>query len=1130
MKDCAKDDGICAENHTIVCAVDLLGRSYMTSDDSNKVSILENWHQLLRESYLGRQYSAWQNDVEVRRKWLENSNAPTFLANELEKINSNMLAEWETKVFSAHRNVLAKQFNQTSLEVLTRVDSNSTIISDRDLILAEFADGWSGVSDSMSLGLRRYDTLYQGTEQRKNKAAEMRPYLFDLYYAGLIETAINRATDNGSLNGSYGKNLYENVRRLRSLDQSFDDLVFMRDAEVVTSTSLDPESGNFKVLSDRKKIAKETIADATSRRKEVFDAYDEGRLDKEKINATLGNTIKSLETELVSLCGLPYGCTQADNEACAPRTEPGFCGFALPADSNIPAAIEKDVDKKNMNITDDDINQYYAQKSYVINSDQLTMLTESDIRALSDINRNELLGLTDDDFEGKNEDEISEMIDAGITAYLAQQKAQLNYMLTDYYSFTNSGEAAEAILAYRAALKDVDIAQADYIALSNKIAIARSICNSYADNIELWDQSRKDLLATIQRNIEVINSHYDNITEAERSKLEKDLKLLQDQYNAQYGYVNNTWYNLTTKYVSEQNDKIDSITDLTNYCASLQYGVSVVDRAKESITAFFEEPTEADNWTGFSKFGFYKGVATTATNVINVIMEAVALHAEKKANNKQAAMDKAANTYDFQSTYDELKHDLAQQNLELELQKSLAVFDKMSSQSECERVNKAECHSIVTCDCSDTEGVIDDISSEVSCPEEKGCTLKEEWYVMGLDQWILSEQNAIDTLDEVNDTMRELFEVNDAYQRDLQELEFKRGEYLKLAQDLLVKRENILKAQINADIALKRYYSIVQRAMMLKSHYDVASDRVKVLNNLYAAPAIIFSFASDLEIVESKIELAKERIYDYLSAAEYMAVRPFVDLRRATYLARSTNDLDKIMDRIDTVVAECGAGTPSIATVEISAREMMGITRDFANMTQGERFQSVIAKGNIPINSLTRYTVDSNVRDLVKRGADLRSGTFAVSISKDMNLATTCDAKIDTIAVQIVGKDIIKEGAGTQVHPTITVFYDGQTQLVSCQPNIEPLVEVLGPKTSFGKYSSFTVEPTKVSPIARINEYGDPNVSLAGKPFATSYTVLIDTQISENSKIDWDKVEDIKLQVRYTYHDIFPNSSQCVGL
>ena len=101
----------------------------------------------------------------------------------------------------------------------------------------------------MALGLRRYDALLQSTSDRVSKASQFRPYLFDMYYAGLVETAINRDTGNGSLNGAYGKNLFENVSRLRKLGQSFDDLVFMRDAEVVTSTSLDPSQNN--VLNER---------------------------------------------------------------------------------------------------------------------------------------------------------------------------------------------------------------------------------------------------------------------------------------------------------------------------------------------------------------------------------------------------------------------------------------------------------------------------------------------------------------------------------------------------------------------------------------------------------------------------------------------------------------------------------------------------------------------------------------------------------------------------------------------------------------------------------------------------------------------------------------------------------------
>lgn len=1135
MQDCALENGICAEKHEIVCAVDLLARSYVNSDESNKVQILENWHQLMRESYLGRQYSAWQNDVEVRRKWLENASAPTFLAAELENINSRNLSDWETKVFDAHRNVLARQFSQTSLEVLTRVDDNSTIVSDRDLILAEFADGWAGVSDSMSLGLRRYDELYQATTQRKAKAAEMRPHLFDLYYAGLVETAINRATSNGSLNASYGKNLNENVIRLRSLDQSFDDLVFMRDAEVVTSTSLDPLSGNAQVLSDRKKLAKETVAAAQAKRDKVFDDYDQKTINKAQINANLSNTIESLQTELVSICGLPRGCRDPKAPNCAPRTEAGFCGFDLPANSIIPASLSTTL---NNVPSASAIDSFYANNQAKIDEDYLKkfLVTEKEIREMDEAERDALIGIKAEDYKtedgnDKPQDLIDEMVTAHINSYLDDLKAELYTVTQDPYSLTNTGEAAEAVLAYRSALKDVDIAEAEFTALRNKVNIARSVCESYKDNIDGWNENRKELLKTIQKNVEIINQHYDNITEAERAKLLKDVELVNKQYELQETY-NSEWETLASDHFTGQQKRIEQVRDLTISSQSMEYAANVTSRGVEALSAFFEDPVDSDRVLGFMSWnGVAKGAIASAGNALVDVFELIALALNAAIDGIEASKEIEDYRFDYKVGQKDNQLTLDTMAAEKELQNSLAVFDQYDTEAECKAASADECHSVVTCDCSEAaEEDLKDIYSEVSCPESIGCKLVTEWYVQGLDQWILSEQNAIDTLDEVNDTIRELFEVQDAYNRDMQDFEFKRSEYLQMAQDLVVKREQIYSAQLKAYSALKHYYTVVQRAMMLQSQYDAASDRLAEINNLYSTPATIFSFASDLEIVESKIELAKERIYDYLSAVEYLAVRPFVDLRRATYLARSTNDLDKIIDQIDTVVSKCGGGTPNVATVVISAREMMGITTDFVGMSMGERFQSVIAKGNIPINSLTRYTVDSNVRDLVKKGIDLRSGTFAVTIAQSMNLATTCNAKIDSIAVQIVGEDIIKEGAGQNVTPTITVFYDGQTQLASCQPNISTLVDTIGPKTSYGKYSTFVVEPTKISPTAKINEYGEANITLAGKPFATSYTVLIDTQISENAKIDWDKVEDIKLQVRYSYQDLFPNSSPCVGL
>ncbi|MBR4985342.1 MAG: hypothetical protein IKY83_06365 [Proteobacteria bacterium] len=1081
MDSCALEDGICKDRPEIACAVDLLGRAYLVSTEDTKLHILQNWHQLLRESYLGRQYSAWQNDTDVRRKWLENATAPSFLSATLEKLNTDRLAEWETKVFAAHLNVLKRQFNQTSLEVLTRVDANSQIVSSRDLILAEFAEGWEGVSDALSLGLRRYDTLYQGTTQRIEKAEQMRPHLFDLYYAGLVETALNKATDNGSLNASYGKSLSENVLRLKSLGQSFDDLVFMRDAEVVTSTSVDPLSGNAQVLSDRQKLAKDTVAAAQAKRDRVFDDYDQKTIDKAQINATLSNTVDTLLTELVNICGLPKGCDTAKENNCTPRTEPGYCGFDIPTDSERKGALDTILNESTIDITAK--NKYYAEKNYELNAEDLLKETQ----------------------------------------------------LTDYYSLTSTGEAAEAILAYRAAVKDLDIAKADFLALSNKVAIAKSTCDTYASNIENWNNNRIELLSKVQENIDVINAHYDNITAAEREKLSQDINSLQQAYNQQSTYVDE-WKKLSATYKDDQIADLEYAEKLAKAAMSTDYAASLIDRATESAATFFEEPTEIGKATGFvSTVGGIKGATVTAGNLIAGALEGASLGlniAQTASEVNQAVRDI---NYAYNTEIASLQNDLKIAELEIEFQKALAYYQSYKNEAACKEAIKSEssaiqCHAAKVCDCSEATENLPEISSEDSCPTDKNCKVVDGWVAAGLDQWILSEQNAIDTLDEINDTMRELFEIQNAYEQDLQALDFKRDEYLIMSQDLLTKREQIIKAEIAMYAAKKHYYAVIQRAMMLKSQYDAASQRLQKINNLYSTPATIFAFASDLEIVESKIELAKERIYDYLAAVEYLSVRPFVDLRRATYLARSTNDLDAIIDQIDTVVSKCGGGKPNTASVEVSAREMMGITQDLGNITMSERFQTVIAKGNIPINSLTRYTVDTTVRDLLNKKIDLRSGTFAVTIDKSMNLATTCNAKIESIAVQLVGQDLIKEGAGSNVTPTITVFYDGQTQLASCQPNIETLVSTIGTKTSYGKYSTFIVEPTKISPTAKINEYGESNITLDGKPFATSYTVLIDTQISENAKINWDNLEDIKLKINYTYQDLFPNNSACISL
>ena len=100
------------------------------------------------------------------------------------------------------------------------------------------------------------------------------------------------------------------------------------------------------------------------------------------------------------------------------------------------------------------------------------------------------------------------------------------------------------------------------------------------------------------------------------------------------------------------------------------------------------------------------------------------------------------------------------------------------------------------------------------------------------------------------------------------------------------------------------------------------------------------------------------------------------------------------------------------------------------------------------------------------------------------------------------------------------MFYNGKSTLVSCQPDISEVVETLGNSTSYGKYSAFDIGQTPISPNAGINEWGNNDKTLEQYPLASSYTVLIDPEIGENAKVNWDNVEDIQIKVLYTYENV----------
>ena len=1012
---------VCKARTEVVCAADLVASRYLAAQTTaEKETLMGQFHGLLRESYLGSQYAAYQQDITTRQKWLEASDTPKFMAKDIENAVLGILKTWESDVLAAHGGVIRKQFSQMALEVLANPETSQKIKGEKYEILADYQQAWQSLSDATSLGLRRYNELLLNTDARKSKAAQMRPRLFDLYIAGLVESEINANTDNTSLNGGYGNSFYGNLSTMQRLDQSFDELVYMRDAEITVSNAVNSENGN--VLSRRAKKASDAVKAVIERRDKVFGDYRNRTISQQSTAASLSNSIESLVTEIVGICGLPAGCNETDvkqimvKPECDPLAVPFYCGFRL------------------------------TQNAQPGNPDALVR------------NRTNPVSVTVDRKTGK-----IEYKDASGNVLTPDEDDPIR-IGWDPVSDVNTGEAAEAILKYRKALQHIDVAKADYQALVNKVVIARNTCEQYAKSIQDWNKKRQELAKNVKKDIDEITAKQTD----KYANVVKELDETYDKLDKAYTDANNDFADWKKTKNDEHAQGVQRINDIGELERTIQQLDGAGEVLQHDLSEFAEIGYVAGSWT-VDPDGAVGFCASIAAHVLNIA---------------QFSGVKGRSTV---LSVDMLDKQKAKDLAELEIE----YAEKLDEEQER----------------------IDRLRVEKEYQEKVGKLEKE----------IANDETQTEILKAHIELLREEFAKSDTYARDVQALENMRSEYLKLVQELLAKRAVILESQIEAKVALQHYFALVQRASMLRSQYDASTERLASINHLYTAPAVFFSYASDLEAVENKIELAKERIYDYLAALEYNAVRPFVDIRRAVYLARSPNDLDSILARLEDVDDNCGGKTNSVDeehALIVSTREMLGITADFASMSATERFHYAISTGNVPVKALTRYTAEKEGKELLTSGHDLRSATFAFTIRDFANLQATCNAKISKFSFMLVGDNLLKDGAGTQVHPTITMFYNGKSTLVSCQTDIEETAESLGYRTAYDKYTTFNIDQSKISPNLGINAWGNPDGSLESYPLASSYTILIDPTIGENPKIEWDNVEDIQIKVMYTYENV----------
>lgn len=428
----------------------------------------------------------------------------------------------------------------------------------------------------------------------------------------------------------------------------------------------------------------------------------------------------------------------------------------------------------------------------------------------------------------------------------------------------------------------------------------------------------------------------------------------------------------------------------------------------------------------------------------------------------------------------------------------------------------------------DRYAIYRDIDIERKVKEsELGGLETEEGYTQLQEEYDKIVSNESGTREELRDAMvvlKQQHELAMANEKDAQEVEDRRQE---LFRELTKRRGLELKVAQARHQILQRsmdYYQVVQRAQLVASKLDALERQRQEINNILGSPAAVFSQANKVTQAEQRLERAKSRLIDWLVALEYYAVRPFMDQRVQILLARNHYQLEEIAKKMQQLQNSCG-GAINEQSSELSLRDdLLGLTQAALDAVEGveltptTQLRAMMDEGYVPVDRRVRYSADESVGQLVNRPDEVMAISFDLDLNNFANLETTCNAKLKSVNVQLVGE--IGQG-----RPTVTILYDGMGQLRSCQPNINAYVEQIGQElTSFGSITRLRSKGRSISPVAGVNVFAGEagNTSLGGLPLASQYTVLIDKSAGENGKFDWSKLEDVRLKVDYTYQDLFP--------
>ncbi len=390
--------------------------------------------------------------------------------------------------------------------------------------------------------------------------------------------------------------------------------------------------------------------------------------------------------------------------------------------------------------------------------------------------------------------------------------------------------------------------------------------------------------------------------------------------------------------------------------------------------------------------------------------------------------------------------------------------------------------------------------------------------------------NELADLEELIELAHALLEIDEKRQRDHAEWRVKNTAYQHDFIDTTAKKLRLARTMFGISQKLAEYDGVVFAARLERARLAQVTQQLNDQNVLIGGAAAVFSQTYELERAEAELAESRKALMDWLVVLEYYAVRPFIAQRIQILLARNAFQLSAIASDLERLEAECGGSEQSHSSETLSLRtDVLGLTRglidevDDSDVDADQRFHRLMRESFVPVNRLVRYSTEASLPKVLDQ-----SGTLALPFTIDMdafgNLSLACNAKIEKVAVQLVGE--LGEG-----QPTVTIIYDGVSQLRSCQPNVDDYVGAFG--NGMSGYGSVTLLRTSgrvMSPLAGVNAFipdeDQENASLSGLPIASDYTLLIDTTSAANAKFDWTALKDVLIQVDYTHQDLFPTACE----